>query len=322
MIENKKIVLTGASSGIGLEVLKLLRQGKGNVILAVSRHAEERLFDLGPNVIPVNIDCGTKEGIDKLFRVAEASLGKIDLFYANAGFPYYEEYNYCDWDRIESIFKTNSVSPMYTYSKYIRHLNGREGHLAFTISAIGQMAMPGYALYSASKFALEGFQQAIRLEKPENMKFTCLYPVATDTNFFKVAADGVQFEKPFPVQNPSAVARKMVQGLEKGRKTVETVVQLFRKTPDTYIDLKINTDELDLTASEAKATYREIKDYIFEKSGVKVSSLYIAQVKQKHGILERENYNKPKGKNAEQPQCPMEKEEMIEDALRHFKMIS
>ena len=60
MIENKKIVLTGASSGIGLEVLKILAKGKGNIILAVSRHAKERLFDFGPNVIPVNIDCSTK----------------------------------------------------------------------------------------------------------------------------------------------------------------------------------------------------------------------------------------------------------------------
>lgn len=220
MIENKKIVLTGASSGIGLEVLKLLAGGKGNMILAVSRHAEQRLFDFGPNVIPVNIDCSTKEGIDKLFRVAEAAFGKIDILYANAGFPYYETFDYVNWDRVKVMFDTNTLSPIYTYAKYAEHLNGRDGHLAFTISAIGQMAMPGYAIYSASKFGLEGFQQAIRLEKPDNMKFTCLYPVATDTNFFKVAADGVQFEKPFPVQAPTVVAKKMVAGIEKGKKTV------------------------------------------------------------------------------------------------------
>ncbi len=220
MIENKRIVLTGASSGIGLEVLKLLAKGKGNVIIAVSRHAEQRLFDFGPNVIAKNIDCSTKEGIDKLFDFAEGALGKIDIFYANAGFPYFEAYDYADWDRVKKMFDTNTLSPIYTYSKYLHHLNGREGHLAFTISAIGQMAMPGYAIYSASKFGLQGFQQAIRLEKPANMKFTCLYPVATDTNFFKVAADGKEFEKPFPVQSPTTVAKKMVQGLEKGRKTV------------------------------------------------------------------------------------------------------
>lgn len=102
---------------------------------------------------------------------------------------------------------------------------------------------------------------------------------------------------------------------------METVVKLVRKKPDAYIDIKIDMDELDLTASEAKATYQEIKDYIKEKYDVTVSSLYIAQVKQKYGIIERENYNTSKSGNAGQPQCPTEKEKLIEEALRHFKMI-
>ena len=103
---------------------------------------------------------------------------------------------------------------------------------------------------------------------------------------------------------------------------VETVVKLVRKTPDAYIDLKVDMDELDLTASEAKAPYHEIKQYILDKYDTKVSNLYIAQVKEKYGIIERENYNKPKSANAKQPQCPAEKAKMIEEALRYFKMIS
>ena len=103
---------------------------------------------------------------------------------------------------------------------------------------------------------------------------------------------------------------------------VETVVKLVRKTPDAYIDITVDMDELDLTASEAKATYQEIKEYIKEKYDVKVSSLYIAQIKQKYGIIERENYNTAKSENAKQPQCLPEKEKLIEEALRHFKMIS
>ena len=223
MITNKNIVLTGASSGIGLEVLKLLVKGDGNVILAVSRTAEEKLKDFAENVISVNIDVGSKEGVDAVFEKANEVFGgkKIDLFYANAGFPYYEEFNYTDWERIERIFEVNTFSPIYTYAKYKEHLNGGKGILAYTISAIGQMAMPGYALYSASKFGLQGFQEAIRVENDnKNMQFTCLYPVATDTNFFKVAADGAEFEKPFPVQTPDVVARKMVAGIEKGKKFV------------------------------------------------------------------------------------------------------
>lgn len=80
-------------------------------------------------------------------------------------------------------------------------------------------------------------------------------------------------------------------------------------------------DEMDLTAAEKKATYQEIKEYVLKHSGLKVSSLYIAQVKQKCGIIERENYNKPKSEDAKQPQCPPEKEAAIRAALEYFQMI-
>ena len=78
-------------------------------------------------------------------------------------------------------------------------------------------------------------------------------------------------------------------------------------------------DELDLTDAEKKATYPEIKEYVLEQTGLKVSSLYIAQVKQKYGIIERENYNKPKSEDAKQPQCPPNKEKAQggASALRH-----
>ncbi len=101
---------------------------------------------------------------------------------------------------------------------------------------------------------------------------------------------------------------------------VETVVLLSQRRPDTHIDIKLDLSELDITAAETKATYQEIKDYVFEKHGLKVSTLYISQVKAKCGIIERENYNK--GKEGHRvPQCPKEKEDAIMDALRHFRMI-
>ena len=101
----------------------------------------------------------------------------------------------------------------------------------------------------------------------------------------------------------------------------ETVVSLVRKTPDDYIHVKLDLDDLDLTASEAKATYPEIKAYVLEEFGLKVSSLYIAQIKDKYGIIERENYNKSQKEDAIVPRGPKKKEDAIVDALRHFKMI-
>lgn len=78
---------------------------------------------------------------------------------------------------------------------------------------------------------------------------------------------------------------------------------------------------MDLTASEKKATYEEIKAYVKENVGLSVSSLYIAQIKQKCGIIERENFNKAKSEDAMQPKCPAEKENAIMGALKHFGMI-
>ncbi len=103
--------------------------------------------------------------------------------------------------------------------------------------------------------------------------------------------------------------------------TVETVCLLSKLQAKQHIEIDLNMDELDLTDAEKKATYQEIKDYVLEHSGLKVSSLYIAQVKQKCGIIERENYNKPKSEDAKQPQCPPDKEKAIKEALQHFGMI-
>ena len=102
---------------------------------------------------------------------------------------------------------------------------------------------------------------------------------------------------------------------------VETVCLLSKLQSKEHIEIEVKMDELDLTSAESKATYEEIREYVFEHTGLKVSHLYIAQVKQKYGIIERENYNKPKSENAEQPQCPPEKEKAITEALRHFGMI-
>ena len=102
---------------------------------------------------------------------------------------------------------------------------------------------------------------------------------------------------------------------------VETIVLLSKLKSSKHIEVELKMDELDLTAAESKATYEEIKDYVLEHSGMKVSSLYIAQVKQKCGIIERTNYNQPKSEDSRQPKCPPEKEVVIREALEHFRMI-
>ena len=102
---------------------------------------------------------------------------------------------------------------------------------------------------------------------------------------------------------------------------IETVVLLSQQKPDDTIEIDLDLDELDATSAELKATYQEIKDYVLKEFGLKVSSLYISQIKRKCGIEVGENYNLPKSENPKVPQCPKEKEDAIKAALKYFAMI-
>ena len=102
---------------------------------------------------------------------------------------------------------------------------------------------------------------------------------------------------------------------------VETVCLLSKLQSKEHIEIEVAMDELDLTSAESKATYDEIKAYVLEKHGLKVSSLYISQVKRKCGLDVGQNYNLSKKEDAKVPQCPPEKEAAIMDALKHFQMI-
>ena len=104
-------------------------------------------------------------------------------------------------------------------------------------------------------------------------------------------------------------------------KHVEAVLLLTKLHVERHIEVDVSMDELDVTAAESKATYDEIKAYVLEKYGLKVSSLYISQVKRKCGLDVGQNYNLPKKEDAKVPQCPPEKEAAIMEALKHFQML-
>lgn len=102
---------------------------------------------------------------------------------------------------------------------------------------------------------------------------------------------------------------------------VEVITLLSKLDSKKYISVELPMDDMDLTSAESKATYKQIQNYVLEKFGFKVSTLYIAQVKKKHGLEVREPYNISKNDKQKIPQCPIEKEEAILDALKHFNMV-
>ena len=117
------------------------------------------------------------------------------------------------------------------------------------------------------------------------------------------------------------IRREIEKTVFQQTKHVETVVLLSQQKPDDTIEIDLDLDELDATTAETKATYEEIKAYVWDKHHLKVSSLYISQVKRKCGLEVGQNYNLSKSENPKVPKCPPEKEAVIMGALKHFQMI-
>ena len=151
--------------------------------------------------------------------------------------------------------------------------------------------------------------EAIAAMAPDRMVYVSCDPGTLARDVKALGTAGYQLEQVQPVD------------MFPRTKHVETVVCLSQQKPDDVIRVGLDLDELEVTPAESRATYGEIKAYVWEKFGLKVSSLYISQVKRKCGLDVGENYNLPKSENAKQPQCPPEKENAIVEALKHFQMI-
>lgn len=215
-LNGKKIVLTGASSGIGKEVLKRLEDYDVKVI-AVGRNIS-KISKSSNKVIPFACDVSKKEEVDRLFDFAVKKLGQIDIFIANAGFAFCEDITEASWEHIESIFSTNVFSPIYSVEK-MRVLNGdRKYSVVITCSAVSEIPLPGYSLYCSTKHAINGFGRVYNHEVRKNEIISLVYPVSTKTNFFKTAADKAPV--PWPVQTPDKVAKSVIRGIEKEKRFI------------------------------------------------------------------------------------------------------
>lgn len=226
-LTNKNIILTGASSGIGLEMLFLL-VSKGAKVVAVARRIENIPRKEG-EIYPFSADVSCKEGVDEVFEYAKRTLGGVDIFIANAGYAYLEKLDTPDWQHIEGIYKLNVFSPIYSLEKLVKQSEGKEVTFACTISGAGLVSLPAYSLYCSTKAALHHFMQTYRYEQVGNIRITTVYPVATRTEFFDKATGEKSTPLPFPVQEASTVARKIIRGIEKGKKQVfpSTMFRLF-----------------------------------------------------------------------------------------------
>ncbi len=211
-IANKNIILTGAASGIGKALLAQLLDFEEVKIIAVDLNEIENTSN---KIISFKCDLSQQSEVDRLFEFALTQFSTIDIFIANAGFAYYEVIDKPDWQRIEKIFQVNVFSPIYAFQK-MKALNlGREYFVLMTSSAMAKLAIPGYALYGATKAALDRFEDAYRFESRDNGHLSLIYPIATKTNFFaqSVNSSRLNVPVPFPAHTPEAVAKAMIKGI-------------------------------------------------------------------------------------------------------------
>ena len=192
--------------------------------------------------------------------------------------------------------KAEEVLPEY-YAEYEREHNGETAHADVIV------------VDPPRKGCDETLMETIVKMQPEKVVYVSCDSATLARDLKYLCANGYEI--------------KMCRGVDQFPQSVhvETVVLLSRKTPDDTIEVDLDLDELDITSAESKATYQEIKDYVLKEFGLKVSTLYISQIKRKCGIEVGEHYNISQKENQKVPQCPKEKEDAIRAALEHFAMI-
>lgn len=214
-LKNKKVVITGASKGIGLEVVNQLLD-EGAFVYAISRQMT-RLDFSHERLIKQDADLSKENERAGVFNHALKTLGSIDLFISNAGFAYYERLSSYEESHVNAIYDLN-VKQTIDFAVKMKELHhDKPFTFVSTISATAFVSLPGYALYSSTKAALRAFMDGYRFEMNKDQHLISLYPVATHTAFFERAK---QTHKPWPVQKSSLVAKVLIKGIKKNKKNI------------------------------------------------------------------------------------------------------
>ena len=212
-IDDTRIVLTGAACGhrrgdpCPARPPALPSPGRRLRRAAASADGREPPALAGPNNPTQSPTWASPSDVDAVFERALAVFGLngggIDLFIANAGFAYYERLSRADWRRMDALLHVNVISPLYAAVKMGELNAGRPHRTVVVASAMGRLAIPGYALYSGSKAALHRFAEAYRYELADPASLTLVYPIGTRTRFFQRNAGSARHRTPGPLSRPN-----------------------------------------------------------------------------------------------------------------------
>lgn len=216
-LQDARCIVTGATSGIGLAVTQRLLDKGARVVAAARRIDGTALPQDHPNLLPFACDVSQQKDVDALFDFAEGHMEGVDLFFANAGFAYYETLTKPDWEASEAIFHTNVISVIYSLETLLTRRRQQPFFFLANASAMAYIPMPNYARYGATKAAVHHFSETARMQLQPGQTLSVVYPIATRTAFFQRAnADAV----PWPTQTPEETADRIIMGIENDQERI------------------------------------------------------------------------------------------------------
>lgn len=222
-LKGQTIVITGASAGLGEQIAYEAATQGATVILGARRMAQlEQVKTVsealsGTTAYAFEVDVADGESIDHFVEQIDATGRSVDVLINCAGFGLFEDFVATEWETIESMFQVNVLGLLYLTQKLALPMIQQEaGHIINIASSAGKIATPKAAVYTATKFAVIGFSNALRLElKPANVRVTTVNPGPIATEFFdKADASGNYLEKvDWLTLNPTQVAQKVVRAI-------------------------------------------------------------------------------------------------------------